>query len=150
MIESHSESFTELALSVHDKKDNNCCPEIPIEIISEEEMALLEAALASARSQSCSAIPVLRSSHFPTNVRSINSVNILSKRELSGFTDRDIEDSGDFISTQKKIRVSESFFQRFRRKKGLSVTDITSTVFHPFSFSFLIFFFRLCILSNWF
>ncbi|PON62324.1 Exonuclease V [Parasponia andersonii] len=117
--------------------DKNCSiiatiPEIPIEIVSHEEMALLEAALLSARSclsssSSSSAIPALRSSRFHTHVRSVHSITALSKRGFSGSKEPDMEDLGDFGSTQKKTRLPDSFLLRFRKKKGLSVTDITST-----------------------
>ena len=109
---------------------NDNIPEIPIEIVSDEEMAFIEAALASARS--FSAVPVIHSpsrcSHFDINTKSIQSITILSKRRLSKCTETDIEDSGNLVITQKKCRVNESFLHRFRRKRGLSVTDVTSTV----------------------
>lgn len=118
-------------------------PDIPVEIVTDEEMALIEAALTAARSSlSSSTIPAMSftaaassSSFSPLlhrNARSIGSIARLSKRRLSDCTDtspiRDIEDSGVLRSTQKKIGVRESLLHRFRRKKGLSVTDITGTV----------------------
>ncbi|KAE8038895.1 hypothetical protein FH972_011363 [Carpinus fangiana] len=103
---------------------NKSVREIPIEIVSEEEMALIEAALSAARSS----IPAILSPfEFHRNARSIQSITALSKRSLSGRTVLDIEDSGDFASTQKKGKEAEPFLHRFRRKKGLSVTDITGT-----------------------
>ncbi|XP_021889759.1 exonuclease V, chloroplastic [Carica papaya] len=113
--------------------------EIPIEIVSEEEMALLEAALVATRSflSSSSVIPsiaspsrpsFLSSSQLRENVRSIESITLLSKRSLSVCAGLDIEDSGNLRSQQKKKnRVSESFLRRFRKKRGLMVTDITGT-----------------------
>ncbi|XP_062015836.1 exonuclease V, chloroplastic-like [Rosa rugosa] len=104
--------------------------EIPIEIVSDEEMALLEAALLSARSlipSTVRAFPSFRSSHFPSNARSIQSITLVSKKRFSGCSQPDIEDSGSgFNTTQKKTRLAESFLHRFRRKKGLCVTDLTS------------------------
>lgn len=114
--------------------------EIPIEIVSEEEMALLEAALVATRSllSSSSVIPSIASSSRPSflsssqlreNVRSIESITLLSKRSFSVCAGLDIEDSGNLRSQQKKKnRVSESFLRRFRKKRGLMVTDITGTV----------------------
>lgn len=105
---------------------NRSVPDIPTEIVSEEEMALIEAAFVAARSS----IPSIRLPFdFHRNARSIQSITVLSKRGFSGHTEPDIEDSGDFASTQKKIKADESFLHRFRRKNGLSVTDITATVF---------------------
>lgn len=129
MTESPSESVSE------DKACSSSSivivPEIPIEIVSDEEMALLEAALVSARSfLSSTAVPTaLRSSHFPSHVRSVQSITALSKRGFPGSNEPDMEDLGDFRTTQKKTRLPESFLLRFRKKKGLSVTDLTSTVF---------------------
>lgn len=89
-------------------------------------MSLIEAAFSSAAAASPSV-------QFDRNVRSIRSIAILSKRRLSGCTElrnSDIEDSGRVIgsnSPNRKSRVLESFLHRFRRRRGLSVTDITST-----------------------
>ncbi|KAK4606176.1 hypothetical protein RGQ29_000443 [Quercus rubra] len=126
---SETESLSELPLN----KSNNTksvSSEIPIEIeiVSEEEMALLEAALAlaSVPANASAICSPLRSFHG--KARSIQSITVLSKRSFSGHTEPDIEDSGNFASTQKKNKNNESFLHRFRKKKGLSVTDITSTV----------------------
>ncbi|KAL5551613.1 hypothetical protein UlMin_001789 [Ulmus minor] len=121
-----TESLPEI--DINDENSASRFPEIPIDIVSEEEMALLEAALVSARSSfSSSAISTLPSPRFHGHVRCVNSITALSKRGFPGFTEPDMEDLG--TSTQKKIRLPlpESFLQRFRKKKGLSVTDITST-----------------------
>jgi exonuclease V len=108
----------------------NSVPEIPIEIVSEEEMALIEAALSAARSS----IPAIRPPFdFHRNARSIQSITVLSKRSFSGHTEVDIEDSGDFANTQKKGKEAVPLLHRFRRNKGLSVTDITATVLNIFS-----------------
>ncbi|KAI4322229.1 hypothetical protein L6164_021940 [Bauhinia variegata] len=110
------------------KNDDNV-PEIPIEIVSDEEMAFIEAALASA--SSFYAVPATRSptcsSQFHRNAKSIRSITVVSKRRLSKRSEPDIEDSDNLVSTQKKSRLFESFLRRFRRKRGLSVTDLTQT-----------------------
>ncbi|OMO71214.1 Exonuclease V [Corchorus capsularis] len=102
-------------------------PNIPIEFVSEEEMALIEAAYAATRSSISSSI--CSPSRFQSNTRSIQSITLFSKRSFSDSTQPDIEDSGNFLSTQKKTRsgVAEPFLHRFRRERGLSVTDITAT-----------------------
>ncbi|KAL6953712.1 hypothetical protein U1Q18_020961 [Sarracenia purpurea var. burkii] len=131
-----------------DKKEEEEVPNIPIEIVSDEEMALIEAAFAATRSSlsSSSSSPIssviysssspsslfssLSPTHFQRTSRSIQSITLLSKRRLSTEpgTVGDIEDAGgDFRTTQKRNRVTESFLHRFRRKRGLYVTDITST-----------------------
>lgn len=100
---------------------NTTPPEIPIEIVGEEEMALIESALA------------LASTRFSTqllhkNTRSIRSISILSKRGLL-TSSTDIEDhGGKNIQQQKRFRLNESLLHRFRRKRGLFVTDITASV----------------------
>ncbi|RAL46103.1 hypothetical protein DM860_006257 [Cuscuta australis] len=103
-------------------------PHIPVEIISDEEMALIDAALAAA----CPSISC--STQLQRGVRSIHSITLLSKRRVSGCTEsgssptRDIEDGGNrIVSPGKKNRLKESLLQRFRRKRGLAVTDITAT-----------------------
>ncbi|CAA3007516.1 exonuclease V, chloroplastic [Olea europaea subsp. europaea] len=97
---------------------------VPQEIISEEEMALIDSAFASAAAQ------------FPRNQRSIQSITRLSKRTLldsmATGSSPDIEDSGrvgwsDSSPLKKRNRGLDSFLHRFRRKRGLSVTDITAT-----------------------
>ncbi|KAJ9698195.1 hypothetical protein PVL29_007331 [Vitis rotundifolia] len=130
-------------------------PEIPVEIVTDEEMGLIEAALTAGRSSlSSSTIPAISSAAAASsssfspllhrNARSIGSIARLSKRRLSDYTDtspiRDIEDSGVLRSTQKKIGVRESLLHRFRRKKGLSVTDITGTEWCEKQMEFLLLF----------
>ncbi|GAV62081.1 Morph_protein1 domain-containing protein [Cephalotus follicularis] len=103
-------------------------PEIPIEIVSEEEMALIEAAIAATRSSAIHATLSPSSSLFQRNVRSIKSITLLSKRGLSDSNEQpDFEDAGHLGMTQMRSRVAQSFLNRFRRKRGLSVTDITAT-----------------------
>ncbi|KAL1558582.1 exonuclease V, chloroplastic [Salvia divinorum] len=103
---------------------------IPIEIISEEEMALIDAALAAA----AAAATAMPASHLHRNSKSLHSITLLSKRGISACTSTapsDIEDSGRACgsSPQKNKRkiVLESFLHRFRKGRGLSVTDLTST-----------------------
>uniref|UniRef100_A0A5B7AUI1 Exonuclease V n=2 Tax=Davidia involucrata TaxID=16924 RepID=A0A5B7AUI1_DAVIN len=143
-----SDSSTQSSPHTHTtaNKNNQTVPQIPIEIVSEEEMALIEAALAAARSSlssssspaisavsssSSSLFSSLSSTQFQRNARSIQSITLLSKRRFSGCTTSsvgDIEDLGaGFRSPQKRNRVTESLLHRFRRKRGLSVTDITAT-----------------------
>ncbi|KAB1227014.1 Exonuclease V, chloroplastic [Morella rubra] len=66
---------------------NNSAPEIPIEFVSEDEMALIDFALAAA----CSSIPPIRSPFtFQRHARSIQSISVLAKRSLSGLTVPDL------------------------------------------------------------
>ncbi|XP_022730596.1 exonuclease V, chloroplastic-like [Durio zibethinus] len=105
-------------------------PTIPIEYVSDEDMAIIEAAYAATRSSLSSSISssiCSTSSRFQTNTRSIQSITLLSKRGLNGSSELDIEDSGHLKNTQKRSRVAQPFLHRFRRKRGLSVTDITDT-----------------------
>ncbi|KAL5832966.1 hypothetical protein ACOSQ3_016640 [Xanthoceras sorbifolium] len=136
------------AESTHDDIKSVTPPDIPIEIVSDEEMALIDAALATATrcslssSAASSAISAIfcspsRSSStcfpsqlLPRNARSIHSITLLAKRRLlpgGGGETADIEDSGHFAETQKRNRVAKSFLELFRKKRGLSVTDITGT-----------------------
>lgn len=113
-------------------------PEIPIEIVTDEEMALIEAAFAATRSSFSSSVIPASSSLSPRllqrNARSIDSITRLSKRRFSDCGDdgsaRDIEDFGRLRRSPKRIEARESPLHRFRRKKGLSVTDITRTVLY--------------------
>lgn len=115
-------------------------PDIPTEIIPDEEMALIEAAFASA----ARTIPPLTqlqrniTAHANNNVRSIKSITLLSKKRISRCSGTrsgsvaDIEDSGgdDGLAQKKKHknknRVHGSLLHKFRGKRGLSVTDITA------------------------
>ncbi|XVF19498.1 hypothetical protein REPUB_Repub11eG0115700 [Reevesia pubescens] len=109
-------------------------PCIPIEFVSEEEMARIEAAYAATRSSLSSSSSSISSSicspsRFQSKTRSIQSITLFSKRSLNGSSELDIEDSGNLKNTQKRSRVTQAqpFLHRFRRKRGLSVTDITAT-----------------------
>ncbi|MBA0855761.1 hypothetical protein Goshw_018690 [Gossypium schwendimanii] len=106
-------------------------PTIPIEFVTEEEMALIEAAYAATRSSlssSSSSSICSPTSRFQTHSRTIHSITLLSKRGLNGSSELDIEDSDYLKNPQKRIRVAQPFLHRFRRKRALSVTDITATV----------------------
>ncbi|KAK2380359.1 exonuclease V, chloroplastic [Trifolium repens] len=124
--------------------DNN--NNIPIEIVSDEEMAFIEAAYASisssvlsrSLSSSCSTPSSSPRLLHHNNLLSINSITLLSKRNLSSSScdasaasGADIEDSLQFINSQKKPNISDSFLRRFRKKRALSVTDLTSTEWCP-------------------
>ncbi|XP_068634663.1 exonuclease V, chloroplastic-like [Aristolochia californica] len=87
--------------------------EIPTEIVSEAEMALIETALAAAATLSYS------SSH----IRRLPSGRMLSGCS-STQTARDIEDLS--LPARKRVKSSESLLKRFRKKRGLMVTDITA------------------------
>lgn len=100
-------------------------------------MALIEAALASATRTNFPLTQFQKNTASPsTGIRCIKSITLLSKRRISSCTGSgsdsvgDIEDSGGGVgSTQKKrSRVKDSLLHRFRRKRGLSVTDITAVV----------------------
>ncbi|XVF04966.1 hypothetical protein REPUB_Repub05bG0129500 [Reevesia pubescens] len=105
----------------------------PIEFVSEEEMALIQAAFAATRSSLSSSSSVSSAissvpSRFQSKTRSIQSITLLSKRGLNGSSELDIgEYSGNLKNTQKRIRVAQPFLHRFRRERGLSVTDLTAT-----------------------
>ncbi|XP_028807279.1 exonuclease V, chloroplastic isoform X2 [Neltuma alba] len=122
----------ETSSSVPVKKNNNV-PEIPIEIVSDEEMAIIEAALAYARSFTFSVAPAIPSPTFPSqlhiNAKSpVRSIAVLSNKGFSNCSQSDIEDSGNMLNTQKRRREAESYLHRFRKNRGLSITDITSTI----------------------
>ncbi|KAK9689605.1 hypothetical protein RND81_09G070900 [Saponaria officinalis] len=86
--------------------------EIPVEIISEEEMAIIETAFSLA-----------------STIR--RPFSLLSSRVFgSGYSSYDVEDLGRVKSPNKKKTkhvVFDSLLTRFRKKKGLYVTDITAT-----------------------
>ncbi|KAL4578351.1 hypothetical protein LXL04_014473 [Taraxacum kok-saghyz] len=92
--------------------------QIPTEIVSDEEMSLIEAAFSFAATS-------LRAHRSPP---SITSITLLSKRNSStSHCVGDIEDGTAIGRILKKKKVTESLLYRFRRKTGLFVTDITST-----------------------
>ncbi|XVE79086.1 hypothetical protein DITRI_Ditri14bG0029200 [Diplodiscus trichospermus] len=102
---------------------------IPIEFVTEEEMAFIEAAYAATSSSLYSSLSssICSPSRFQGKTRPMQSITLFSKRCLSGSSELDIEDSSNLISTQKRSRVAQSFLQRFRRERGLSVTDVTGS-----------------------
>ncbi|MCL7027186.1 hypothetical protein MKW94_016997 [Papaver nudicaule] len=111
-------------------------PLIPVEIISEEEMALIEAAFAATTKYLSSRSSLPSASQSQRNGKSIGTIPLNTKRRLSGcsesdnnLTSTDIEDLvGDSKNTQKKkLKVFDTFLHRFRRKRGLAITDITAT-----------------------
>ncbi|XP_076891653.1 exonuclease V, chloroplastic-like [Bidens hawaiensis] len=88
--------------------------EIPTEIVSDEEMSLIEAAFSLAFAGRSASI----SRHFHRNPLFYKRCN------NNSYSLGDIEDG----ITQKKKKVNESsLFRRFKKKTGLFVTDITST-----------------------
>ncbi|KAL0875738.1 hypothetical protein Bca101_025443 [Brassica carinata] len=121
MAESHSESTSESLTTTPDQsatiaistpRSHHHVPEIPIEIISEEEMAILDAAFAATRSFLPSAIRSAAASS-PSRIiaKTARSIAMLSKRKLSACSS-DIEDS---------------LLHRFRKNQALGVTDLTGT-----------------------
>ncbi|KAL5711287.1 hypothetical protein ACHQM5_021760 [Ranunculus cassubicifolius] len=108
---------------------------IPIEIVSEEEMGIIELALAAAKS-SLSSSPIRISRSFNSTPPSPTVQSQVSFRSIESITKRrlttaartaicsDIEDLGN---TQKRIRKIDSFLHRFRIKRALSVTDIVAS-----------------------
>ncbi|KAH9660957.1 exonuclease V [Citrus sinensis] len=110
-----------------DVNSANVTPDIPIEIVSEEEMALIDAALAAPRC--CSPSSSLSfASQLQRNARFIHFISFLSKRSFSGRTESDIEDLGHLGMTQKRNIIAKSLLDRFRKNRALSVTDVTDTV----------------------
>ncbi|CAH2069340.1 unnamed protein product [Thlaspi arvense] len=100
-------------LAISSPRAHHAYPEIPIEIVSEEEMAIIDAALAATRSILPSAI---RSAASPSRIiaggstKTVRSVTMFSKRKLSACSD-----------------IEDSFLHRFRRNQALGVTDLTGT-----------------------
>ncbi|KAL8057534.1 hypothetical protein ABFX02_04G190400 [Erythranthe guttata] len=126
-IMSHSPSSpTTSTTTVSDDKN----PKIPIEIVTEEEMTLIEAAFTAA-----AAAFAAPAAQFHRNYRSIRSITLLSKRGLSSCTatrSTDIEDSGRVVGSgspqkNKKNKGIVSFLHQYRKARGLSVTDFTAT-----------------------
>ncbi|XP_070018688.1 exonuclease V, chloroplastic-like isoform X1 [Nicotiana tabacum] len=132
MTESQSPSHFPPPEEEEPTQNQNTPFHVPVEIISDEEMALIEAAFAATRALVSSPPRASSSAHFRENVRSIKSITLLSKRSISSCSQSDpfvidVEDSGRLTSSQKRNRVVDSLLHRFRRKRGLSVTDITAT-----------------------
>ncbi|QHO42324.1 uncharacterized protein DS421_5g153170 [Arachis hypogaea] len=120
-----AETSSEEELSVVNDNNHKSTNNIPIEIVSDEEMALIEAAFALASSSSARSLSLsasIRSSSSPsppspllhTNALSIKSITLLAKRRLSTETSNgngngnvnhpDIEDL-----LPKKTRLHDSF-----------------------------------------
>ena len=118
--------------------------QISVEIVSEEEMALLEAALSLAAATRPSSLSP-SSSRFSVLCSQLGRNSKRAVTNLAGPSSVcDVEDSGRLVSPNKKCKVPETFLNRFRRKKGLYVTDITATVFTSLWFLvFLVFFFMI-------
>lgn len=106
---------------------NDDTPVIEIEIVSDEEMTLIDAAFASA--SRCSLYSSSFTSQFlRQNVRSIHSITFLAKRPSPLCVSApEIEESGRF-PIQKRNRVRESLLDRYRKNRLLMVTDLTGTV----------------------
>jgi len=122
VLNGHDTNMGETSSSSEDQNQHH----IPIEIISDDEMALIEAALAFASTRTCSAIRSSSCSSSPSKSPLHNnalSITVVSKRSSSSGSD--IE---DLPALKRKHTLSDSFLRRFRNKRGLSVTDITSTV----------------------
>ncbi|KAG0477055.1 hypothetical protein HPP92_013896 [Vanilla planifolia] len=93
--------------------------EIPVEIVSEEEMALIEAALSAATAAASSRVPS-RSWAALSHCRRHTTSPRLMPSLLSQSQPSDIEDSA-------KPLPKRSLFREFRARRGLTVTDITAT-----------------------
>ncbi|KAG6482013.1 exonuclease V, chloroplastic-like [Zingiber officinale] len=116
---------------------------IPVEIVSEEEMAFIEAALASTRPFLASSACPSYSSRFAlfsslTSILPCSSVPPTSPGPRSFATSSDIEDtvpptspgSRSFATSsgiEDTVPPRPSLLDQFRSKRGLSVTDFTST-----------------------
>uniref|UniRef100_A0A803L3T3 Exonuclease V n=1 Tax=Chenopodium quinoa TaxID=63459 RepID=A0A803L3T3_CHEQI len=120
-----TESPTNPTFDSHDHQNkiheiNDSQIKIPVEIVSEEEMAFIEAAfsLASRRSS----LSLFCSTSF-------QSISIASNKRFStSIVCNDFEDLGKTQSPKKKKnKVSESLLNKYRKNRGLSVTDLTST-----------------------
>lgn len=132
--ETTQQSKFPLALPSPDNKDNsNTTCHIAVEIVSEEEMAFIEAALSLATA--AAAASSIKAASSPG--RSLKRLAIPFRphqRPLSACSDAgfigEIEDLGDAQKCEKKKKkepVLESLFLKFRSKRGLSVTDITNS-----------------------
>lgn len=91
-------------------------------------MALIEAAFSFASS---SRLSLLCSRLGRNSKPKIDSFALVSKRALPTLAGSDsvcdVEDLGGLGNPKKKCKVPDSLLSRFRRKKGLYVTDITAT-----------------------
>lgn len=97
-------------------------------------MTLIEAAFA-ATTKYLSSRSSSSTCQIQRNGKSVETITLHTKRRLSGcsesdknITSTDIEDLVDNSKNpQKKLKVFETFLHRFRRKRGLAITDITAT-----------------------
>lgn len=94
---------------------------VPVEIVTDDEMAFLEAALASARPLLSSPSRLLLASSSLPLVLSPSRSQVTSIRSCSNSPVRDIEDSDQSMPPR-------SYLERFRANRALSVTDITGSV----------------------
>ncbi|XP_010541347.1 PREDICTED: exonuclease V, chloroplastic isoform X2 [Tarenaya hassleriana] len=111
-ITTHSNAAETAIASISTPRSHHAVPDIPIELIGEEEMALLDAALAATRAILSPSLRSPSSSRVLSvgSSRSIRSITLLSKRKISGCTD-----------------MEDSYLHRFRRNQALGVTDLTGT-----------------------
>ncbi|XP_058769472.1 exonuclease V, chloroplastic-like [Vicia villosa] len=122
---------------------------IPIEIISDDEMAFIDAAFTSAACSSVTTAAAVPALHSPAsaprvcrNSTSTQSVTADSKKGPFTCSEPDIEDIGSFVSTsrKKKSREDDTLLHQFRSKRGLFVTDITKTEWCEKQMEFSLFF----------
>lgn len=121
---------------------------IPVEIISDDEMASIDAALASAACSPVTPAAAVPAIHSPISASwsrkigtSFQSVPVRAKRRLFSCSEPDIEDIGSFLSAKKKkSRADNTLLHRFRSKRGLFVTDITKTEWCDKQMEFSLFF----------
>lgn len=140
------EGEDETAESEKTSASSNVTPSthIPLEIVSEDEMALIEAALSAAAARTISSSsPFLAASRNLKRTISFPS----QQRALACCSDtktpprEDVEDLGHpQIKKEKKSGGLSSLYLKFRSRRGLSVTDITQSVscsspfYSPFPF----------------
>lgn len=118
---------------------------IPLEIVSEDEMALIEAALSAAAAAAAVRIPSSSSPLLSVSRSLKSTITSPLKRTLTccsnpGTPSEEIEDLGDNSHMKEKKKSGEgltSLYLKFRNRRGLSVTDITRSVSCP-SPSFLL------------
>lgn len=113
---------------------------IPLEIVSEDEMALIEAALSAAAAAAAVRIPSSSSSLLSVSRSLKRTITSPLKRTLAccsnaGTPSEEIEDLGDNSHMKEKKKKSgeglTSLYLKFRNRRGLSVTDITRSVSCP-------------------
>ena len=97
--------------------------QIPLEIVTEEEMALIDAAMVSARG-------MIRASSFLGSRSSPSALASLRRCRNSFRPVSPSQDIEDFDSRQSQPKPSP--LKLFRNRRALSVTDITATVLSDF------------------